>query len=208
MKLDWWRPIPGYEGLYEASAAGFIRSLDRPVGRSIRRGRILVARPNGRWQYPEVTLCSTDGTKRTCKVASLVARAFYGIRVPGLIVLHNDGNRLNSHRSNLRYGTYQANENDKERHGRKIIAEKNNKTKLCRDDVDAIRRSLEVGEPVRVVASRYGVWPQAIKNIRDGKAWRHHKTKPDKFMTPAQEREDSSRAYDAALGELRRSVAA
>lgn len=40
--MESWRPIPGYDSLYEASSLGRVRSLDRrdPAGRS-RRGRLL-----------------------------------------------------------------------------------------------------------------------------------------------------------------------
>ena len=42
MKEEIWRPIEGYEGLYEVSYTGLIRSLDRFVGNRNRiKGKIL-----------------------------------------------------------------------------------------------------------------------------------------------------------------------
>lgn len=53
MKKEIWKDIEGYEGLYQASNTGFIRSLDRIVidknGRSVPyKGKVLSGTDNGR----------------------------------------------------------------------------------------------------------------------------------------------------------------
>ena len=115
-----WKPVNGYEGIYEASSHGRIRSLDRTITRSdgqVRRlkGRAMRATLNEHG-YPFVDL-RNQGKRRVRKVHSLVAEAFIGPRPDSMDVCHNDGNPANNHVDNLRYGTRSDNTLDKVRHG-------------------------------------------------------------------------------------------
>jgi hypothetical protein len=116
-----WKPIPGWEGLYEASDHGLIRSHDRTVhdvlGRTRRvKGRILTNRPHKTLGYVMVVL-SRDGVYHREFAHRLVARAFLGKPEPGHEVRHLDGNRTNNHVSNLAWGTRAENVNDAVTHG-------------------------------------------------------------------------------------------
>lgn len=106
-----WRPVPGYEGAYEASDQGSVRSLPRPRC----AGQILRQRCDKRG-YPFLTL-SHGGQRRTRFVHQLVAAAFLGPCPPGMEVRHRDGDPANTTAANLRYGTHQENELDKREHG-------------------------------------------------------------------------------------------
>lgn len=116
-----WRPIPSYEGMYEVSSAGQVRSLARnqlmPTG-GIRRlpQRVMVATP-GAGGYPRVTLSRAG--RRTCPpVHQLVARAFLAAsHFGGAVVCHADGNPLNNNVQNLRWGTTSDNMRDCLAHG-------------------------------------------------------------------------------------------
>lgn len=103
-----WRPIPGYEGLYEASDHGRIRSLDRTITRNGRpsrlQGRVLTPVGDGKYGYLRVGL----GRKNLKFVHRLVAEAFIGDG-SGLDVDHRDGDPANNHLSNLRYLTHAEN---------------------------------------------------------------------------------------------------
>lgn len=113
-----WRVIPGYEGYYEVSCEGRVRSVERvlPDGRK-RAGKILrlcTTKGNGRLK---VSL-SRDGVAASVKVHQLVARAFLGQAPDGKhMVLHSDGNHLNNHASNLRWGNNSDNVRDSISHG-------------------------------------------------------------------------------------------
>ena len=116
-----WLPVNGYEGIYEVSSHGRIRSLDRTITRSdgqVRRlkGKILSAGISQGGGYPLVSLY-TQGKNQMRYVHSLVAESFIGPRPEGMEVCHNDGDPTNSHLDNLRYGTSSDNELDKVRHG-------------------------------------------------------------------------------------------
>lgn len=99
-----WRPVVGFEGLYEVSSEGRVRSLDRNVrGRhGMRRISGVLLRPGiASNDYPTVAI----GRGNTRTVHSLVAAAFIGPCPIGQEVRHRDGNRRNPRADNLRYGT-------------------------------------------------------------------------------------------------------
>ncbi|MEV5391955.1 NUMOD4 domain-containing protein [Nocardia farcinica] len=91
-----WRPIPGYEGLYEASSLGRIRSLDRAG----RRGRVLqpVRAPSGKLKVA----LSVDNHRRMAPVARLVGEAFLGIPPAGYCIAHHSRDITDDRPANLR----------------------------------------------------------------------------------------------------------
>ena len=115
-----WRPVLEWEGLYEVSDDGRVRSLDRVIVKSDGRqqavcGRVLAASPNGDG-YPCVRLCDDRG-QITRKVHHLVLAAFVGPRPAGMEALHADDNPINNHATNLRWGTRLTNAADRRRNG-------------------------------------------------------------------------------------------
>ncbi|MBF6085135.1 HNH endonuclease [Nocardia cyriacigeorgica] len=115
-----WRDIPGWEGSYQASDHGRIRSLPRIVVRrngstQTVRGGVLVPRP-GRGGYLVVDLKS-PGRRRSVKVHKMVALAWLGATPPGMEVCHRNGNRVDNRPANLRHGTHSENIRDTVRHG-------------------------------------------------------------------------------------------
>lgn len=98
-----WKPIRGYEGFYEVSSLGNVRSLKRATtnGKVLKQGR----RPN---EYLKVTLCKNNNHK-TRAVHRLVAEAF--IPNPNNLpeVNHKDGNKRNNSVENLEWVTREEN---------------------------------------------------------------------------------------------------
>lgn len=111
-----WLPVVGYEGYYEVSDHGRVKSLDRTdsIGRKI-KGRMMKTSfdPGGR----VVVDLYRDGTRNMSRVHRLVTATFIGPCPSGREVCHNDGDQTNNHVSNLRYDTSSGNEMDKIRHG-------------------------------------------------------------------------------------------
>lgn len=115
-----WRPVVGYEGVYEVSDAGRVRSLPRSVrGRNeslVPRPGVELARTPDRDGYAHVVL-SVGNAQRTRKVCVLVLEAFAGAKPAGLEACHNDGDKTNDSIANLRWDTRSENALDRVRHG-------------------------------------------------------------------------------------------
>lgn len=115
-----WRPVVDWEGLYEVSDQGQVRSLDRVVVRSNGRtqpihGRVLRSGANAKG-YLYLNL--KDGPRRkTAPVHRLVAEAWHGPCPEDLQCRHLDGNKLNNNPSNLKWGTPSENIYDRVAHG-------------------------------------------------------------------------------------------
>lgn len=118
-----WRWVVGYEGYYEVSSLGRVRSVPRIV--RYRSGR--VAKLRGRSlgfdgsTYPRVML--TDGERRAFRyIHHLVAESFHGVRPDGMEVRHLDGDPTNNAAANLKWGTSSENNDDIVRHGNHAMA--------------------------------------------------------------------------------------
>lgn len=119
-----WTTVPGFEGSYEVSTCGRVRSLDRTVTYRNRwgttsthhlRGRILrpATKPPG---YQSVAP-SHDATQHSVRVHDLVLTAFVGPPPVGHEACHWDRDPGNNHLSNLRWDTRSSNIYDQVRHG-------------------------------------------------------------------------------------------
>lgn len=115
-----WKPIPNYEGLYEVSNFGNVRSLDRVIVGSDGvpqrfKGQTMPPRSNG--SHFSVKLRSGHQKREVWYVHRLVLAAFVGPCPEGMEVRHLDGNPANNSLENLKYGTVSENRFDSVRHG-------------------------------------------------------------------------------------------
>ncbi|WP_353888591.1 NUMOD4 motif-containing HNH endonuclease [uncultured Corynebacterium sp.] len=121
------RPIPGWEGHYEISSKGVVRSVARTIvckngARKNLRGHILTQTTNGRG-YLKVTLAK-NGVHTQRYVHQLVLETFVGPRPEGLEACHADDNRSNNTVENLRWDTHSANNFDRVANGGHPLAAK------------------------------------------------------------------------------------
>jgi len=105
-----WKAIPGFEGSYEASDQGRIRSLDRVVtearGRSKQvKGVVLKPAPSNSGHMSVVP----GRVAKTRSVHTLVALTFLGPPPPGHEVLHRNHTPADNRLANLKYGTRSQN---------------------------------------------------------------------------------------------------
>lgn len=167
--MEEWRAIPGYEGLYEVSDQGGVRSLDRlrigVDGRIWRfKGRILRLRKR-RKGYLEVSIYK-DGIESKPKVHSLVLLAFVGPKPQGMEACHDNGIPGDNRRENLRYGTSQENTADAIKHGRF-------KVKLSKEKVREIRKKIKEGAKQKDIAVLFNVSASTIADIQYKRTWTH-----------------------------------
>jgi len=181
--IEIWRPVVGYEGYYEVSNMGRIRSLDRVVwGKSkrgmwyssVREGKMFSKPDEGDRTYKTVGMNKPGGKSKNCGVHWVVLEAFVGPRPEGMEGCHNDGNPSNNRLDNLRWDTHKGNHEDRIRHGTNNGGEKNGATRLTESDVVEIRRLYSTGEYLMSeLAKQYQMTDMGIRTLIRGITWSH-----------------------------------
>lgn len=142
-----WRLVLGYEGYYEVSNQGRVRSKGRTVSMNYgSRKRTYEAKLMGAYVassgYLCVALCK-GGRKKIFSIHRLVASAFVG--GSGAHVRHLNGNRMDCRADNLAWGSQADNEADKRAHGRLLFGERHPMAALDTSKVLDIRMRYAAG---------------------------------------------------------------
>lgn len=181
MMQEEWRPVTGFEGLYEVSDKGRLRSLDHVSmtanrwGPNKRRfpGRVLTL-SIASTGYQQATLCDGEGGRCQKLLHWLVAEAFHGPRPHGKDVLHGDGNKLNCTKGNLRYGYPKENSEDAIEHGHQVRGERQGSSRFTEAQIREIH-ALRGKMFQRDIAIKFGTSRQYIVAIHNGRSWGHVK---------------------------------
>jgi len=160
-----WQPIPNFNGLYEISNKGRIKSLSR--------GCILKGGKSSKGYYG-VQLFKKKKAY-SFLVHRLVAFTFLPPSLFGSYVHHKDGNKGNNSVANLEWVTASDNNKAAYKMGLKppidVSGEKNGRAKLTWPQVAEIRL-LAKTKSQRELARLYGVARTTIQWIIQGKHWR------------------------------------
>lgn len=170
--LESWLPVKGYEGRYEVSSYGRVRSLPRVI---VVPGQMMghqIRRRKGKPRSVSVQL-RRDGKGKPVFLHKVVLEAFVGTCPKGLECCHNDGNPLNNHLDNLRWDTRLSNARDKAIHKTEHLGERRHGAKLRTVDIPVIRVLLATGHSLAAIGRLFDVGHGPIKNIRDGRNWKH-----------------------------------
>lgn len=97
-----WKDIDGYEGIYQVSNLGRVRSLDRKVYNYMKKGRVLKPRDNGH-HYQYVSLSNGGITDKHCYIHILVAKTFIENPNEYEQVNHKDFDKTNNSVDNLEW---------------------------------------------------------------------------------------------------------
>lgn len=100
--VEQWRPVVGYEGLYEISNKGRVLSL--------RTNRIL--KPWKHYRSGLRVTLTKDGARKMNQIHRMVYEAFNGPIPDGLLVRHVNDNSEDNRPENLLVGTHQDNRDD------------------------------------------------------------------------------------------------
>src|SRR5437879_4855903 len=131
-----WKPVIGYEDLYEVSAHGAVR---RRIGPQCHKVRLLRQFPNGPSRRLAVRM-QRNGVRKTFYVHRVVAKAFHGdFSHTKLEVDHIDGNWKNNDYRNLEWVTCLENHQRAAALGLTAKGPRNANTKLTEEDVRMIR---------------------------------------------------------------------
>ena len=169
-----WLPVVGYEGLYEISDLGQVKSLARKVKAKTNVIRNVptkimrqIVNKNG---YMSVNL-SGIGPQWRVSTHIILARAFLGPRPQGFEVAHEDGNRTNCRLSNLSYKTPLENMKDKRKHGTHHFGETVNGAVLTEQEIHEIRVFRFSGKMIKHIQQIYGTTQSNITALCQGRSW-------------------------------------
>lgn len=183
-----WKPVKGYEGLYEVSSIGRVKRVARMVDYSNKRfskdtqmsirEKILspVKIGSSKEKYFAVNLRNNSGERKLKKVHRLVAEAF--IPNPGGLpqIDHKDGNKNNNSVSNLEWVTGEENYRRALNMGLACSkGSRNGNAKLTDEQVTEIRKT-HIRESrnfgAMALSRKYGVHRSTIEKIVNGESWK------------------------------------
>lgn len=154
---EMWLDIKDYEGHYQVSNTGKVRSL--------KTNRILKPRVSGQYKYFSVSLCK-NGKPKDFYIHRLVASHYIDNPENKYSVNHIDGNKMNNNVSNLEWATGTEQNNHAFRLG---LKHSEHHSKLTREQVNEIRKTKG---KLKDIAKIYGVSDGLVSMIRRNKIWR------------------------------------
>ncbi len=172
--MEEWKSVPSYEGLYEVSNTGKVKSLARWKQNDPNRTPYWIPErliyqhkaPHG---YMMVCL-SKNGDTRTFSVHRLMLRAFLGEPPHKHEACHANGIRDDNRLENLRWDTRVNNFKDREKHGNTPRGERNGCSKL---DDEKVRAILADSRSNRQIAKSYGITGVTVDRIKRRESWAH-----------------------------------
>lgn len=175
-KTEEWRPVVGFEGLYDVSNLGRVRSLLTHRGNVRTVPKLLQPRLHSRG-YLRVHLAK-NLAHHDKYIHVIVMEAFVGPCPDGMEVNHKDAVKSNNRLQNLEYATPLENIHHSIGMGLwkpemcSVPGSRNGKAKLTEADIPAIRLMAET-LPHHVVAERFGISRSVVQKIHARTAWKH-----------------------------------
>lgn len=179
-QVEIWKPISGYEGRYEVSTLGRIKSLQRVV-ESVRNGKKIfslrkerIMRPSKSPNGYRIVTFHTNGVAEHGSVHVIVANNFIPNPLNLPVINHIDGNKENNEVSNLERCTQSENSLHAYRTGIRIAAvgSRVNGSKLDELQVRVIK-SLKGLLSSSNISNYFKVSAGNINCIYAGKTWKH-----------------------------------
>lgn len=165
--METWVPVSGFEGEYEVSDQGRVRSLARLDRRGyLQSGRLLKPMRNNRHSNHRRVVLSKDGKRTDKLVHRLVLETFIGPCPEGHEACHNDGNPSNNVLSNLRWGTKKSNALDREEHRQEPHVTVRYTDQDRREALDLLQQGLTYFQ----IRQRLGMSPKTLWLLKKGQA--------------------------------------
>lgn len=171
--VERWLPVPGWEGSYEVSDQGRVKTTTR---RWMRKEKFLRPQRTARG-YLMMDL-SLDGKTKHMLLHRMVMFAFVGVRPSDVQVNHINGNPLDNRLVNLEFVSAKENK----RHAMEVLGklprprmfygEESVQAKLTTEAVLEIRRLYQEGEGMRSLGRQFGVTHPTIRKIVLNQTWK------------------------------------
>jgi hypothetical protein len=157
-----WLPVVGYDGLYEVSDLGRVRSLPR------QRTAGGILRPGTTYGYHRVSL-SDGNVRRNLLVHRIVLLAFVGEPPEGFQAAHRNGDRTDNRLANLYWATREENTQDRHEHG-KFRRAMDAKKVLTDAEAEFIRKHHKIIKQTDL-AAMFGVHRATVQRIHSGQRY-------------------------------------
>ena len=173
-----WKDIKGYEGYYQISNFGKVKSLDRVQINSLGYKRKLIGRilkPSLRQGYPRIILAK-DGDIKHINIHRLVAKHFVKNNniEENNCVNHIDGNKENNHYSNLEWITSLENSSHASRIGLYKTGENHPDVSTTIDEAYSILDDYYLNNMFQNdIAKKYNCTQSLISSIVLGNTWHY-----------------------------------
>ena len=161
-----WKDIPKYEGLYQASDLGNIRS--------IKFGKVITMKLNLSWGYFKVNLYQ-HGKVACIRVHRLVAITFHENQQGKPQVNHINGIKTDNRAENLEWCTRSENQKHafKNELQKSLVGVKNPMSKLNDLQVRQIMLLRRSGLSLASISKKYNISFQHVSRIVNRSAWSH-----------------------------------
>ena len=177
--VEEWRPVAGYQGIYEVSNLGGVRSIDRRIINSLGHHRFYPGKTMSQRASPrgEKRVDLWDRKGKSHFVHRLVAEAFCEKPDDAVEVNHINGDPRDNRAVNLEWVTKSQNIQHAYDNGlatpNPIYGEKNPKSKLKASDLAVIEKMKLDGKSSYEIASEFGVNASTIQRVLKKKTWRN-----------------------------------
>lgn len=171
-----WKDVEGFEGRYQVSNFGRVKSLDREITNLVGRTysvKGVVLRQTLRNGYQRVIL-SLDGKATHVSVHRLVALAFVANPENKEYVHHINSDKMNNHMDNLEWVTPLENSRDARRNNLYISGSRSPNSKL---EIEVIPNILDLyfnkGLFQSEIGEKYNVSQSTISCVIRGESWHY-----------------------------------
>lgn len=170
--MEIWKDIEGYEGYYQVSNLGRVKSLERKVRNTLKSYRIIkerILKPTPKKEgYLDISL-NISQKRKHFYVHRLVASHFIGNPEKGMDVNHKDGNKKNNNVDNLEWLSRAENH----AHAYKKLKRQGSRAILTKEQVLDIIKLHKEGISMKLLSEMYKVKYHTIKNALSDKYYNY-----------------------------------